>query len=57
MARLESRDGQRRRLDSSLSVTFSSTAGALMAANAVGVWKGFFTVLLLGWSAIDEVYG
>jgi D-amino peptidase len=59
----------------SLSVTFSSTAEALMAAlipgsvretartvtytsdNAVDAWKGFFAVLLLGWSATDEVYG
>nr|MBA2598152.1 M55 family metallopeptidase [Chloroflexia bacterium] len=58
-----------------LSVTFSSTAEALMAAlvpgstretprtvtytaaNAVDAWKGFFAVLLLGWSATDEVYG
>jgi D-aminopeptidase len=58
-----------------LSVTFSSTAEALMAAlvpgsvretprivtyraaNAVDAWKGFFAVLLLGWSASDEVYG
>lgn len=59
----------------SLSVTFSSTAEALMAslvpgsvretprivtyeaANSVAAWKGFFAVLLLGWSATDEVYG
>ena len=59
----------------SLSVTFSSTAEALMAAlvpgsvretprtvtytagNAVDAWKGFLAVLLLGWSATDEVYG
>jgi D-amino peptidase len=59
----------------SLSVTFSSTAEALMASlvpgsvresprvvtyaagNAVDAWKGFFAVLLLGWSATDEVYG
>jgi D-amino peptidase len=59
----------------SLSVTFSSTAEALMAAlvpgsvretprivtytadTAVAAWKGFFAVLLLGWSATDEVYG
>jgi D-amino peptidase len=59
----------------SLSVTFSSTAEALMgsltpgsvresprivtftADNAVEAWKGFFAVLLLGWSATDEVYG
>jgi D-amino peptidase len=59
----------------SLSVTFSSTAEALMAAlvpgsvretprivtytadSAVDAWKGFFAVLLLGWSATDEVYG
>jgi hypothetical protein len=27
------------------------------AANAVDAWKGFFAVLLLGWSATDEVYG
>ncbi len=58
-----------------LSVTFSSTAEALMAAlvpgsvretprtvtyqadNAVDAWKGFFAVLLLGWTATDEVYG
>jgi D-amino peptidase len=58
-----------------LSVTFSSTAEALMAAlvpgsvretsrivtytapNAVDAWKGFFALLLLGWSATDEVYG
>ena len=58
-----------------LSVTFSSTAEALMAAlvpgsvreaprivtytaeTAVAAWKGFFAVLLLGWSATDEVYG
>jgi D-amino peptidase len=58
-----------------LSVTFSSTAEALMAslvpgsvretprivsyrgADAVAAWKGFFAVLLLGWSATDEVYG
>jgi D-amino peptidase len=59
----------------SLSVTFSSTAEALMASlvpgsvretprivtytadTAVEAWKGFFAVLLLGWSATDEVYG
>lgn len=59
----------------SLSVTFSSTAEALMASlvpgsvreaprvvtftadNAVDAWKGFFAVLLLGWSGTDEVYG
>jgi D-amino peptidase len=59
----------------SLSVTFSSTAEALMASlvpgsvretprivtysapNVVDAWKGFFAVLLLGWSATDEVYG
>jgi D-amino peptidase len=59
----------------SLSVTFSSSAEALMAAlipgsvretprtvtytagDAVAAWKGFFAVLLLGWSATDEVYG
>ena len=59
----------------SLSVTFSSTAEALMASlvpgsvretprtvtysadTAVDAWKGFFAVLLLGWSATDEVYG
>lgn len=58
-----------------LSVTFSSTAEALMAAlvpgtvretprtvtyraaNAVDAWKGFFALLLLGWSATDEIYG
>lgn len=58
-----------------LSVTFSSTAEALMAAlvpgsvretartvtyrasNAVEAWKGFFALLLLGWSATDEIYG
>jgi D-aminopeptidase len=58
-----------------LSVTFSSTAEALMGAlvpgsvretprtvsyradNAVAAWKGFFAVLLLGWTATDEVYG
>ena len=58
-----------------LSVTFSSTAEALMASlipgsvretprtvtytadTAVDAWKGFFAVLLLGWSATDEVYG
>lgn len=58
-----------------LSVTFSSTAEALMASlvpgsvretprtvsyraeNAVAAWKGFFAVLLLGWSATDEIYG
>lgn len=58
-----------------LSVTFSSTAEALMADlipgsirktprtvsfqadNAVDAWKGFFAVLLLGWTATDEVYG
>ncbi len=57
------------------SVTFSSTAEALMAAlipgsvretprtvscraaNAIDAWKGFFAVLLLGWSATDEIYG
>ena len=27
------------------------------APNAVDTWKGFFAVLLLGWSATDEVYG
>jgi D-amino peptidase len=27
------------------------------AAAAVDAWKGFFAVLLLGWSATDEVYG
>lgn len=31
-------------------VTFS-------AADVVSAWKGFFAVLLLGWSATDEVYG
>jgi len=58
-----------------LSVTFSSTAEALMASlvpgsvretprtvsfmaeSAVAAWKGFFAVLLLGWSATDEIYG
>jgi hypothetical protein len=58
-----------------LSVTFSSTAEALMASlvpgsvretprivtytadTPVDAWKGFFAVLLLGWSATDEVYG
>ena len=58
-----------------LSVTFSSTAEALMASlvpgsvratprtvlysarTAIDAWKGFFAVLLLGWSATDEVYG
>jgi hypothetical protein len=58
-----------------LSVTFSSTAEALMgslvpgsvrenprtvtytANNPVDAWKGFFAVLLLGWSATDDVYG
>ena len=58
-----------------LSVTFSSTAEALMAslvpgsvretprtvsitgATATAAWKAFFAVLLLGWSATDEVYG
>ena len=61
--------------DVELSVTFSSTAEALMAAlipgsvresartvtyrasNAVDGWKGFFALLLLGWSATDEIYG
>lgn len=27
------------------------------AGDAVAAWKGFFAVLLLGWSATDEVYG
>ncbi len=27
------------------------------ADDAVAAWKGFFAVLLLGWSATDEVYG
>ncbi len=27
------------------------------AEDAVAAWKGFFAVLLLGWSATDEVYG
>jgi hypothetical protein len=27
------------------------------ADGAVEAWKGFFAVLLLGWSATDEVYG
>ncbi|MFM9106085.1 MAG: M55 family metallopeptidase [Chloroflexota bacterium] len=58
-----------------LSVTFSSTAEAVMAslvpgsvrenprtvtvsaATATEAWKAFFAVLLLGWSATDEVYG
>ena len=58
-----------------LSVTFSSTAEALMASlipgsaretartvsyradNAIDAWKGFFAVLLLGWTATDEVDG
>jgi D-amino peptidase len=58
-----------------LTVTFSSTAEALMASlvpgsvretprvvsfraeDAVAAWKGFFAVLLLGWSATDVVYG
>lgn len=58
-----------------LSVTFSSTAEALMAAlvpgsvratprtvmysanNAIDAWKAFFAILLLGWTATDEVYG
>ena len=31
-------------------VTFS-------ADDAVAAWKGFLAVLLLGWSATDEVYG
>jgi D-amino peptidase len=58
-----------------LSVTFSSTAEALMASlvpgsvretprivsitgeNATAAWKAFLAVLLLGWTATDEVYG
>ena len=27
------------------------------ASTPVDAWKGFFAVLLLGWSATDEVYG
>jgi len=27
------------------------------AENAIDAWKGFFAVLLLGWTATDEVYG
>ena len=27
------------------------------ADNAVDAWMGFFAVLLLGWTATDEVYG
>ena len=30
---------------------------AFRAGDAVAAWKGFFAVLLLGWSATDEVYG
>ena len=30
---------------------------AYRADDAVSAWKGFFAVLLLGWSATDEVYG
>jgi D-amino peptidase len=30
---------------------------AFRADNAVAAWKGFFAVLLLGWTATDEVYG
>ena len=30
---------------------------AFRADDAVAAWKGFFAVLLLGWSATDEVYG
>ena len=30
---------------------------AFSAGDAVAAWKGFFAVLLLGWSATDEVYG
>ena len=27
------------------------------ATNAIDAWKGFFAVLLLGWTATDEIYG
>ena len=27
------------------------------AGTAVDAWKGFFALLLLGWSATDEIYG
>lgn len=30
---------------------------AFLAATATEAWKGFFAVLLLGWTATDEVYG
>ncbi|MDP9367858.1 MAG: M55 family metallopeptidase [Chloroflexota bacterium] len=30
---------------------------AFRADDAVAAWKGFFAVLLLGWTATDEVYG
>jgi D-amino peptidase len=30
---------------------------AFRADDSVAAWKGFFAVLLLGWSATDEVYG
>jgi hypothetical protein len=32
-------------------------AVAYRADDIVTAWKGFFAVLLLGWSATDEVYG
>jgi hypothetical protein len=30
---------------------------AFTADDAVAAWKGFLAVLLLGWTATDEVYG
>jgi len=30
---------------------------AFQADDAVATWKGFLAVLLLGWTATDEVYG
>jgi D-amino peptidase len=39
------------------SVRRSPREVAFSGADAVAAWKGFLAVLLLGWSATDEVYG
>jgi D-amino peptidase len=39
------------------SVRRSPRVVAIIGADAVAAWKGFLAVLLLGWSATDEVYG
>jgi hypothetical protein len=39
------------------SVRRSPREVAYVGEDAVAAWKGFFAVLLLGWTATDEVYG